>query len=114
MAERAWSEIDESLGERDRHGVAHAQIRHVSDAFQLGAYGRVDLGNAVPEEVAPEGTRSIEVAFALHVRQPAAFGMIDDQAIVFSHLRERMPYGRPIELGQFIMRVWVHRAGARD
>jgi hypothetical protein len=49
------------------------------------------------KEIAPQGTGTVKVPFAMNVCQPATFGVLDDKSIVFGHLRKRMPDRRPVE-----------------
>ena len=84
----------ERLGQLDDDRVAVAQHGRVGDLAGLGGEGGVELGDAVPEGVDPQGRDRIEVAAAVGVDQLPPLRPVDDEgrvAGVGRHLGEPVP-----------------------
>ena len=63
-------------------------MRH---AVQLLARGRVELGVAMPMNVAPQAANPVEIIVAVDIRKRTAPRPLYNQRFVFSHLREGVP-----------------------
>src|SRR4051812_29668060 len=75
----------------DGRVASHPERRAVSNAIELLTNRRVDTRVVVAVDIAPHAARAIEILATIDVNQPASFSALDDQRLVFRHLREGVP-----------------------
>ncbi len=101
----------ERLGELDHDPIAVAEHRRVRATVELLAEGGIELRNAMPDRVHPEGGDGVEVPRAVDVDQLVALGAVDHDGRALRearHLREAVPDDPRIALGPD--GGFVHRA----
>jgi hypothetical protein len=75
----------------------------VGHAIDLLAHGRVEPWMPVPVNVAPQAGHGIKVLSPLDIDDRAALRTLENQRLVFGHLRERMPDDLAIPALELIM-----------
>ena len=79
LVEPLGARADELARQLDRRHAGKAQERGVGDAVELLANGPVDLGDAVPVDVAPQRRDAVEIAVSFGVDQEETVGRGDDR-----------------------------------
>ena len=74
MVEPGRRDLHQAPGQLGHAGMGRAEQRGVREPVELVGHRRVDLGHAVPEQVAPQGGGAVEEPPAAIVDQVVAFG----------------------------------------
>ena len=91
LLEAGGGHLDEPSCKLDRCGVGEAEVCGVGHLAQLRHDRGVEPRVAVAVDVAPHAGRAIEVAAPGGVDEPRPLAPLDEQRLVFLHLRERVP-----------------------
>ena len=91
--------------------MTHPQVGHMGNFAQLLDHRTIDLLHAMPKEIAPQRTCSIEISLAMDIGKPTALRVLDDQSVVLGHLRKGMPDDGPVQFAKPCRLACVHLHG---
>jgi len=92
LLQAGWGDLDEPPGERDGGGIGEAEVRRVGHLRRLGCEGRIEPRVPVAVHRAPHARRAVEIPSPFRVDEPRPLAPLDEERLVLTHLRERVPH----------------------